>query len=217
MSGSAFRRQVDVFVARSLAPEARSRILAETARKGVAELVRSGRAPPDYRRYVDGVPEAPEHAVRPEGVIVYRFHHMAEVVAFALAYLRQRAPRSAASNGNYDRQAFVDSFYLGLDGRFVPAGRFAPARMGPVSEVVIGNTRPYNRLVDVQMRGGQRVRFSVPADIYRDCYAQIDRRFGNHVTTRRVASMTFPGQYVLRRGRRAGRRVESPALVITAR
>jgi hypothetical protein len=209
MSGAAFRRSVDVFLARSLSPQQQSAALAQTAKAGLAELIRSGQGSERYRRIVDGREGAAEEAVRPDGVIVYRFDRLAEAAAFALNYLQERSPRDS---GDYR-----SSFYLGLDGRFVPASRFNPATMGQVDEIVIGNTQPYSRKLDVQLVGGQSLRVSMPPGIFSDAAAAVRRRFGNSVTAKRVYTMRFPGQYVIRSGRNKGRPVESPALVISAR
>lgn len=224
MSAADFRRSVDVFLSRALSPEAQSAALARVARAGVADLVASGRAPPRYRTFVDGREGRDESTVRPDGVIAYVFDRMPEIAAFALAFLRERSPVGGGEDGHYR-----DSFWFGLDGRFVPAERFNPKTMGPVSEVIIGNTRPFNRKVDVQTVGRRTLRFSVPAGLYDDAAAAVRGRFGNSVTAKRVYNMRFPGQYRLqqtqfRTGTRshnvrrwAGTLVESPAIVITAR
>ena len=204
MSG-AFSRQVDVFISRNLSPAAQSAALAETARRGVADLIASGMASPRYRRSVDGVPDAPESAVKPGGVIVYRFDFLGEVVAFALSYLQARSPFRSGD--------FRKSFYVGIDGKFVAASAFNPATMGHAAEIIIGNTQPYNRLVDVQMAGGQRVKFSVPADMYSDAAAAVRTRFGNLVRAYRNYNLSFPDKHRLQNGKP----VQSPGLVIAVR
>ncbi len=150
------------------------------------------------------------------GVIVDRFSYIAEVVEFALGYLRERAPVRTG--------AFRDGFFLGIsttrgvDGRFVPAAAFNPRTLGAdVREVIIGNVVPYSRLVDVQLVGGRRVRFSAPANLYHDAARLLVRRFGNHVDAFRRYTVRFPGQYVLKTGPKAGKPVETPALIISAR
>jgi hypothetical protein len=208
MSG-AFTRQVDVFVSRALSPQARSAALAEAARRGVADLISSGRAPPRYRRFVDGVEGAAESAVKPDGAIVYRFEYLAEVITFALGYLQGRAPTGSG--------AFRRGFFLGLDGKFVRAAAFNPQTMGPVREVMIGNVEPYNRLVDVQRAGTRVLKYRVPPDLYADAVRTLRGRFGKMVEIRRVYDAQFPGQYLLQSGKRAGKRVQSPALMITVR
>lgn len=225
MTAAAFRRSVDVFLTRQMSAQQQSAALAEVARRGVAEIVASGRAPDRYRRYVDGIEGAPEDAVKPAGVIVYRFDYMADVAAFALEFLRERSPKGAA----HDHTPFRDSFWLGLGGRFIRAQDFNPATMGTLDEIVIGNTQPYTRKVDVQLAGRTRLRFSVPAGLFDDAARAINGRFGNTVQAKRVYSIKFPGQYTLKSAsgrsgtqshlyrRLGGSPVESPALVITAR
>jgi hypothetical protein len=208
MSGS-YQRSVDVFIREALEPAARSRILAATAKRVVGEIISSGRAGPDYSRFVDGREGATEESVRPEGIIIYRWSYLGEIAAFALAFLRERSPVRSG--------AYRAGFYLGIDGRFVTADRFDPARMGEASEVVIGNVEPYSRKVDVQATGGQRIRFSVPPNLFDDAAKAVRKRFGNIVSARRVYTMQFPGQYALRTGPKKGKRVESPALILSTR
>lgn len=207
MSGS-FIRQIEVFIANGASPQAASRALAKAAKEGTAELIASGRASPRFTRYVDGRRGAPADAVQPGGVIVDVFDQMGEVIAFALGYLRKRAPGGGG---------FRESFLLGLDGKMVRAAQFNPATMGDVSEVFVSNDQPWNRLVDVQLAGGKPVRFGVPDDMYRDCAQAIGRRFGNSVNAFRVYDVEFPGKYRLLTGPRQGKPVQSPGLVIRAR
>ena len=214
MSGAAFRRNVDVWVQDNLTAEARSALLARTARQKLAELQAQGRAPRHFTRYVDGMEGAPEDSVRPNGVILYRFRFLANAAAFALSYLQARSPVRSG--------AFRAGFYLGVGGdrdgdggRFLRAADFVPAAVtGDVQAIVIGNVEPYNRQVDVQMAGQRRMRFTVPANMYADAASAVRARFPG-VSARAVYSRSFPGQYVLRTGPRAGKPVHSPALVIS--
>lgn len=208
MSG-AFTRSVDVFISRNLSPQAQSKMLADTAKAGVASLIQSGRAAPLYQRFVDGREGVSEDAVKPGGVIAYRFEYLAEIVTFALEFLKQRSPRKSGK--------YRESFYLGLDGKFVPAARFNPATMGSVQECVVGNLAAYSRKIDVQLVGGKRLKFSVPAGLFDDAAKAVRQRFGNMVAVKRVYTMAHPQQYTLKRGKKAGSRVESPALVISVR
>lgn len=224
MSG-AFRQQTSVFINQNLSPEARSAFLAKTAREGVADLVASSRAPPNYTRVVDGAVGAPESSVKPDGVIGYRFQYLGEIAAFALAFLQGRSPSGHGAGGSrMYRSAYRDSFYLGLargtgePGRFVQARQFNPLTMGAdVAEITIGNLQPYSRLLDVQFAGQRRVRYSVPPGIFEDAVRAVNQRFGNQVTARRAYRQKFPGIYLLKTGRRAGSMVESPALIIAGR
>jgi len=206
----ALSQTIRAFAAETLSPAARSAMLAEHARQALANVQASGRAGLVYRRIVDGVADAPEEAVRGDGSgrILYRFSYQAEAAAWALAFLKARSP---ARTG-----AFRDSFYFGVDGRFVPAGSFNPGSVPLDAEITIGNTEPYSRRIDVQMDGAQVLRFSVPSGLFDDCVRAVRREFGGLVKARRVYSLSFPGQYVLRRGARRGQRVQSPAIVLTA-
>lgn len=216
MSGAAFRRSVDVFIAKSLSPAARSAQLARAAEEGTKNLIQAGRASPRYVRRVDGKEGAPASSVRPDGVIVDRFSYLGEAAAFALAFLQGRAPKGSGT--------YRASFYLGLSssigggGKFVMASQFNPdAVTTDIEEIVIGNTQPYSRKVDVQLIGTKPLKFSVPAGLFEDARSAVRRRFGNFADARRVYTRNFPGQYMLRGGKRPGKPVESPALVISLR
>jgi hypothetical protein len=84
-----------------------------------------------------------------------------------------------------------------LDGKRVDADAFNPRTVGSLSEVIIGNTQPYNRLVDVQMEGRRKLRFSVEPDIYQDAARAIERQFKRAVIARREYNLDFPGKYRL--------------------
>ncbi|MBP2229668.1 hypothetical protein J2847_002967 [Azospirillum agricola] len=245
----AFNERLRVFADRTLSPAAQSRRLAEIAIAERDRLIASGRASRRYRRWVDGVEGAPETAVRPAdgGRIVYRFSVLGAVCTFALSFLISRSPprSSAPLNPATGKTAhYRDGFYFGIKdsasphsgrgdsgGRFVPAAQFNPAALSPsVTEIIIGNTQPYSRKVDVQLVGGASLSFQVPAGLFDDAVRAIRSRWGDVVEVKRVYTMDFPGQYRLKsrqvwttgkhkglsRGRE-GTRVESPALIIRPR
>ncbi|AWK90347.1 hypothetical protein [Azospirillum thermophilum] len=227
----AFQRQLSLFIDRTLSPAAQSRRLAEVARRERDALIAAGRASPSYRWWVDGREGAPEDTVAPAGggQIVYRFSSLGAVTAFALEFLIARSPpRSAAPiNPKTGKTAhYRDGFYVGVNGRFIPASVFEPGAVPPGAEIVIGNTQPYSRKVDVQLVGHQSLTFSVPPGLFDAAAKAIAARYGDFVTVKRVYTMRFPGQYLLRaeqvtnKGRsrrRLGKPVESPALIITSR
>lgn len=220
----AVRRTLDVFVDETLSPEARSDFLADTARQALASAIATGEASDKYRLLVDGREGQKEEAVRPDGKILYLFSYLGEVAAFALAYLRARSPTGLTSGNRLYREAYGDSFYMGLGtgaeggGRFIMARNFNPETMGAdVTEITIGNIQPYSRKLDVQLVGGRRLRFSVPPNLFEGAATAVKARYGNMVTAKRYYTMRFPRQYTLRTGRRAGKPVESPALIITLR
>jgi hypothetical protein len=210
---SALRQQVTAFVDQNLSPAARSATLARLAVQMRDGLISAGRASPVYRTFVDGREGAPEASVRGAGggVILYRFSYAAQAALFALGFLRARSPSASGR--------FRESFYLGINGRFVPAAQFNPDAVSADAEIVIGNTQPYSRRVDVQLVGGHRLHYSVPAGLFDDAARAVRSRFGGAVTAKRVYSIEFPGRYVLKGEGRAksgrGTKVDSPALVIT--
>ncbi|WP_372397106.1 hypothetical protein ABMY26_23845 [Azospirillum sp. HJ39] len=246
---AAFNARLRVFVDQALSPEAQSRRLADIAIAERDRLIASGRASRRFRRWVDGVEGAPETAVRPAdgGRIVYRFSIMGAVCNFALSFLIARSPpRSSAplNPGTGKTAHYRDGFFFAIadsaspryqsgdfSGRLVPAAQFNPAALSPtITEIIIGNTLPYNRKVDVQLIGGQSLTFSVPPGLFDDAVKAIRSRFGDLVEVKRVYTMNFYGQYLLRQrqvwttGRhrglsrgRQGTRVESPALIIRPR
>ena len=217
----AFRQQIKLFTDNTLSPEARSARLARVARAALTDLQSTGRAGPTYRLFVDGQPATTEATVRGDGTgdILYSFSYIADAILFALDFLRARAP---VRSGKY-----AASWYIGVDGRFVPAASFSPDSVPPTAEIVIGNTQPYNRKVDVQRNGTRPLHFSVPPGEYDDCVAALKQRFGNTMTAKRVYDYNFPGKYRLRNHqvrksglragaivRRAGDAGQSPAIVI---
>lgn len=229
---SGFSRTIEVFVDKDLDPVAQAADFARRARDGIAEEIGRGRVPPSFKRYVDGREGAPESAVRPGGVILYEFSYSAELVVFALAFLEARSPVGGmpASGPRLYRKPYRESFYVGIDGRFIPPGGFRPyALRDDWQEIVIGNVQPYSRKVDVQQVGRRRLRFSVEPGLFQDCARALGQRFGNFITAKRVYTMKFPGQYKIkdtqmRTGERshnvkrwAGTLVESPAVVISRR
>lgn len=213
---AALRQQVKAFVDANLAPAARSKRLAALAREMRDGLIKSGRASAKYETFVDGRQGAPEDAVRGTGggSILYLFSYQAEAVVFALAFLRERSP---AKSGK-----FRDSFFVSVDGRFIPSGQFSAKSLQPGAEVIIGNTQPYNRKVDVQLVGRKTLHFSTPAGLYDDCARALKRQFRGAIDARRVYSIQFPGQYQLKNlgrykhkpGNRGGK-VQSPAIIIS--
>jgi len=230
-NAAAFRQTLRVAVAETLGPAARSRALAGFAKKAVADLVREGRAGESFRVFVDGRSNAPEETVKGDGtgVILYEFSYAGEAAAFALAYLRRRAPLRSGR--------FRDSFFVSVNGRMIRAADFDARKVPANATVFVGNTQPHNRKADVQEVGNarqastyRRLGYSVPPNMYADAARAVSRRFGNMLTATRVRDVTFPGKYRLQNaqrrltGKRAGTvlrgggdYVESPALRIATR
>src|SRR5690349_14974747 len=74
------------------AREISSRI-AEIAKLANAGIMALEPVPTGFVRTVDGVEGAPEEAVRPDGLIVYKYQRIDTVVEFALDTLRALSPK----------------------------------------------------------------------------------------------------------------------------
>lgn len=225
----AFRQQVNLLVARNLSPQAMSARLAQFAKSELKRVQAAG-ASPDYRRYVDGVRDAPEESVKPGGAIVYRFNLMAQAAALAVAELRKRAPvgKGPINPRKAVQRRYKDSFFLGLNGKFVMASDFNPRTANSLSNVVVGNVQPYSRKADVQFVGNRQLNYSVEPQFFEAAARVVRSRFPN-LDVKRVYSVTFPGQYKLQQRqmrtgkqshrikRHTGELVESPSIIIKPR
>lgn len=213
----AIRERFTTYAAANLSPAARSARLAAFAKKTLAETIQAGRASDQYTRLVDGRPGADESSVRGDGSgrIDYLFAYIGPAAARALEFLRQRAPSGGETN-RPGRVKLRDSFYVGVNGRIVRWQDFDPDRVPADAEIVIGNTAPDARKADVQQAGGRTLQYSAPAGMYDDAVRMLRREFPL-VKAKRVYSLRFSGQYILRRGDKRGSPVQSPALIISAR
>lgn len=178
---SDFVRSVDLFISRSLSPEARSAALAAFAREDVARLQREGRASTNYRVFVDERPDAAPETVRPEGRIRYEFNGAAEAVAFALSYLVARSPRKS---GDYKK-----SWFVLVDG----AQWTGPLSDLPVGEsIAVVNTQPYHRKIDTGAQG-----IGVAGRLTQSRNGGRSRKRGHHVSSiescRQELLRRFPG------------------------
>lgn len=226
MSGSAFRRSVQVFVDRNLSPEARSKVLAETAIRGRQELIQTGKAAPSFRTSVDGHESVPEAQVKPEGIIVYRFNLLGEAAVFAMAFLRQRVPTRSGQLRDSLIYAVSEADPMGGNGRLanqygvsriIRPQSFDPQKVNETArEVLIFSRLPYARKADVQLVGNRRLRFPAPPGMYDDAAAAVRRRFPT-LDARRVYTVKFANQWIRKTGSGAGKATEAPALVIGVR
>ncbi|EHM00527.1 hypothetical protein HMPREF9946_02567 [Acetobacteraceae bacterium AT-5844] len=214
MTPQQFNRALAIQIERDLAPAEITRRFVEGARRDVQRRIATGEVPRQFIRYIDGQAHAEDSAAKPESVILYRFNALAEAARLALLELYRRAP---VWSGAYRRSFFLGISRDGGGGRYIPAADFSPRTMSAdATEIIIGNTQPYNRKVDVQREGQRALKFSVPPNLYGESAAVVRRRFPA-VNVRAVYSVDFPNQYVLKTGPRAGKRVHSPAIILTAR
>lgn len=199
----AFERELKIATA-GLEPDAIRALLAKTAKEALSEAQRSGDAPANFRRFVNGREGVSEEQVNPPGPIVYEFSWLPEITEYGLAFWKERAPKES---GDYARSVIVL-----VNGR--QTSNFTA--IAPDAEVVIVATVPYARKVEV---GAMKMR--VPPGIAQDTRQAILRRFGN-VVQAEVRFINLAGGYVLRRnhgraGRRAGQEVTYPAVIVTMR
>lgn len=229
MSGTtsrAFTQKVNLMIARHLSPQAASRQLAQFAKRELARALAGG-ASPEYRRYVDGMRDVPEEKVKPGGRIVYRFNMMALAAKMALEELKKRGPqRSSKLNTKKPvPKHYIDSYFMGLNGKFIMADDFNPQTAGDLNRVVVGNVQPYSRKANVQFIGNRQLNYRNDKMFFRDAAAAVQKRFPN-LEVKDVYSVTFTGQWKLRVRqmrtgklshrikRHTGELVDSPAIVI---
>jgi len=153
------------------AQAARDRVIAEqSARSGFA---------PTYRQVVDGVVGAPLTSVRPNGVIVFAWNYLSEVMANALEMAAERSP---VQSGDYVRglTLFADGIEIarGDDGSLgletVPAGTRA---------AVIVATAAYSRKLEVGLtQAGLPVVKQVPLHFMQETSLILARMFRDQAT-----------------------------------
>ena len=155
-------REISIAAQADLA--ATHRILVETAKREHAKIMRQDPRPSSFSRFVDGAKGAPEEAVKPNGVIVYEYNRLGEVVQFTLDTLFDRSP--------VDSGAYRKSHMLFVDGH--PVRNLANWREG--QEVVILNTVPYARKIE---QGRMKMRVSGTSRVYQTAARIVRRRYGN--------------------------------------
>lgn len=204
-----FDRELRVALA-GTEPEEMRRELAAFARASLAELIASRAAPAEYARFVNGRAGAAEETVQLPGPIVYVFTNWRLAVETALAELVRRVPRKT---GRYSR-----SFLVVVGGREVTDFDAIP----PGGEVVIVNSQPYTRKMEVGENGEAGDRHF---DLARGAF---NRRFSGafkaSVQFLNVSAGLRPDMpYILKRGgrsrrkdRQAGQPISYPALILQA-
>lgn len=148
-------------VTRNVAALTREQVIA-AAKAQNAKVMNTEPRPAAFTRHVDGIEGAAEEAVRPGGEIVYDYDRIDLVAEFALDTLRQLSP---VYRGNY-----VRGHTLFVGGQPVDDIR----RIGAAKTVVIANTEPYARKIEV---GGKQ--FRTHPHVYERAESIVARRFGN--------------------------------------
>lgn len=198
-------RTVAVDASSLLPPAARSRLLAEHARRARDALIAQGRAAPQFITYVDGRQGAAEESVRPDGAIRYVFSTAARAAAFAKAYVEGASP---VLSGQFRR-----SWIVVVNGTRW-AGDLATIPPGAVVHIV--NTSPYARRLEV----GKRSKPGLGFKLVEKARQQTRARFPTLSVERRF--LAWNDAWVLRdsqgrrRDRAAGQRITLPAVEIRA-
>jgi len=199
----AFERELRI-ATQGLQPEAISKLLAQTARRALADAISSGEAPRSYVRAVNGRIGVSEDQVIPPGPIVYNFNFLPDVIVYGQAFFRERAPVKSG--------AYRDSLIVLVNGAQVRAFNNIPLD----AEVILVPTVPYSRKIEV---GSMVMR--VPAGVIEDTRQAVMRRFGDVIVAQK-RFISLAGAYTLRRGNRrkdrtTGKQLLYPALVVAMR
>lgn len=177
-------RTIRVFRDQTLSPQAQSKVLAAIARRKRDELIASGDAPPSYTTFVDGVRDAREESVRPDGAIIYQFNVLGLAAAFGFTFLMARSP---VDDGEYRASwlVIVNGKKWTTDLDDIPHG----------AEVMIVNPKPYARKIDA---GHMRMR--VPPGLIEAARQAIRARYPTLDVWRQFVDVppSLGGGYVLR-------------------
>lgn len=158
-------RNVLVDLTQDLSPASRSAAIAEFAIESLddaeEENTQALGAPQPYDTYVDGAKGVNESQVKPDGVIVYEFKLISEVLTWIDDQLIIASP---VKSGRYAR-----SHALFADGNEIQPSDQPPA----AAEFVFLNTQPYARKIE---RGESQ---SAPEGVYEGIATLAASRFGN--------------------------------------
>jgi hypothetical protein len=163
-------RDVAVMLAEDLSPAARSATLAEFARQALADAEATNEAAlsfdPPFDTFVDGSQGKSEDQVSPDGVIVYQFKLVNDIIEWVRVALEESSPIGSKRDphpGLYQR-----SHELYADGSLVDGDEVPPA-----SEYVFLNITPYARKIEQ----GESPQF--PDGVYEGVAAVAASKFGN--------------------------------------
>jgi hypothetical protein len=149
--------QIDVAVRNSVA--ATQRAIVATAKSKHAEIMVREPIPLNYVRHVDGI-EAPEDAVKFDGVIVYDYNRLDIVATMALEMLRDASP--VGSGKDPHPGLYRDSHRLFIDGH--PVQDLKNWQQG--QEISVTNTVVYSQVIEVGGRGGKKFNIDGGGRVY---------------------------------------------------
>lgn len=173
-SGSlaAFRRTVTVNWPNSTAAQAKE-LLLKTARAGHAEIMseqsaRTGSLP-TWEAYANTPGNKNLDSVKLPGPIVYNYFYQTEVIEYTLERLRANSP---ARSGKYR-----DAHQVYIGGSPSSSREFKPGQ-----EVIISNTVPYSRRLEVGLtQAGRPFVVQVPPRIYQRTADEVRAKYGRTV------------------------------------
>lgn len=186
----AFRRTVTVQWPHQQDEAARKHLVA-TARSGHAKIMREALARsgfyPDFDAYANRPGNTNLDSVVLPGPIVFKYRYLREAIVFALGALRKASPVVSGAYRNNHR-IFING---------VPADA-VPMRIDPGSTVMIANTVPYARRLEVgKTKSGRAFVIQVPPHIYERVTNQVRARFGN-VGSIKFGYVNIPNAYIIR-------------------
>ncbi len=166
---------LNIVVDETLSPQARSKAVADFARKELVEALDVNRQAlgsfTPYEQFVDGRKGASLDSVRPDnGVIVFEFELVADVLKWIHAELVERSPRGPAGGAG----TYRDEHRLFADGKEIALG----AELAPAAEWSFVNTVPYARKLEIGTTESGRA-FVIQAEprLYDHVSAEAARRF----------------------------------------
>lgn len=133
--------------------------LAKWANAGIMALEPK---PVGYVRVVDGSVGLPEEAVKPNGIIVYKYQRLDIVIQFALETLRTLSPRLTG--------AYQEAHTVFIN--HSPAQ--APYVISSADDVMISNTEPYARKVEV---GHMKMKVPGTDHVYQQAQQIVNREY----------------------------------------
>lgn len=143
------------------------RMLVETAKSEHRKVMNDQPAPSSFVRIVDGAEGAREEAVKADGVIIYQYSRIVEVVQFAMDALFDVSP---VLSGDYR-----SGHTLIVNGR--PVASIQDWKSG--DDLVITNTLPYSRKIEV---GTMKMRVAGSSKVYQQARRLVMARYGNMVS-----------------------------------
>ena len=124
--------------------------------------------PAKVTRYVDGNPQATDDAIKLTSLVIFQYVYMQEIVAFALATLKEKSPVGGA--GDTHPGLYRDSHMVFLDGKKVDD----VSSWQPGQTIHNSNPVPYARRIEV---GGFTM--NVPGHVYEDTAQILAGKYSN--------------------------------------